>query len=1223
MGVRFAGRRNSGVTARFVALAVAVIFVVVALLASGAATSVVGRRVAGGADVPRSYATPDSTPPYVGQTLVLLNDSLIPGNFIANGGELPEFGAYDSGKGTIYVATAQADVVDEISGATHEVNAAIVVGPNQFSFPFAAAYDPAHGEVFVTDSGTNEVSVINDSSNTVVATINVGVDPLGIALDPVLDELFVANSGSNSVSVLSAASNSVVASVTVGDVPYGVVYDSANADVYVTNSQDGNISAISAASNTVSQTVTVGLDPYGIAYDSGQGELFVADEGSGSVTVVSDVSDTSVANISLGSGLVSPDGLAYDSAQGEVFVADTALNSVGVISDVTNIEIANLTVGTSPSGIVYDGALGEVYVSNFETNNVSVLAGSTGDLVATTNLAYTPSGVAYDPAKGEIFVTNDESQGVVSVISDTSNQIVATVNVGQFPVAAAYDPANAEVFVSNSGSNSVSVIDVANNSVISTVQVGASPFGIAYDSGKGQVWVANSGAGTVSVINATYDSVLTSPTVGESTYAPEAVAYDPSNGFVYVTDYAEQMVSVMSDSLDVLYSEFSVADGPDGIVYDPGTSELFVANSLSDNVSVVSTATQTQIASVPVGSAPSGVVYDGSAGDVLVLNANSSNVTVIADSNNTVVANDTVGADPQYAVTDTGTQRIYVGDTDSDSLSVLTSTRSTSSVATFTETGLPVGAQWYVNITGKPVLTATVTHTAGTQLSMTLANGEYNYTAATDENKWSTTPSGTFTASGVPVGVAVPFTLVTYLVTAVESGLPIGATWYFNITGQAGLSATVSPSFGTSISTALPNASYTYATTTTQQGWSTPPTGGFTVAGAPVPVSVPFTSPGSFAVTATESGLPNGAEWYFNISGQAGLFATVSGYAGTAVSTELLNATYSYETSAGWKNWSTTPTGGFTVAGAAVPVSVPFHSIEYPVTINESGLPSGVTWYFNVSGQPSVLTNVTATSGTSASLSLQNGTYSYTTATEPMNWNASTGQGFSVAGSPVSVNLTFSSSSPGPYLVTFTDSGLPASAAWFVNVTGQAGLSGWSNTNLTLTLPDGTYQYAVATGEKAWSTTSTGSFVINGAPQLVRVAFAPVLFSVTFSESQLPAGATWYVNISGQPSLAATILGSAGTSISVRLQNGSYQYAASANLKGYASPTGGFSVAGGSAAVALSFRAGASGGGTFLGMPDWEWLILGAGVVAVLALLVVLSRRRRRPVEDERAYSPA
>src|ERR1017187_7674257 len=63
--------------------------------------------------------------------------------------------------------------------SAHAQPAVITVGTQ----PSGIAYDSAMGELFVANYGSNTVSVISDSTNTVVANVSVR-SPLGVAYDP-------------------------------------------------------------------------------------------------------------------------------------------------------------------------------------------------------------------------------------------------------------------------------------------------------------------------------------------------------------------------------------------------------------------------------------------------------------------------------------------------------------------------------------------------------------------------------------------------------------------------------------------------------------------------------------------------------------------------------------------------------------------------------------------------------------------------------------------------------------------------------------------------------------------------------------------------------------------------------------------------------------------------------------------------------------------------------
>jgi len=284
--------------------------------------------------------------------------------------------------------------------------------------------------------------------------ITVGTSPSGIAYDPTKSELYVANSGYNTVSVISDSSNSVVKTVTVGTSPTGAVYDAGKSEIFITNYGSNSVSVISDSSNLVVKTVTVGTSPSNIAYDSGQNEIFVVNSGDNTVSIISDSSNTVLTTVPVGT---KPNKVIYDPTMGEVFVANSGYNTVSVISDSSNSVVKTITVGSGPSGGAYDSGVHEIFIANSVPGTVSIISDSSDSVLTTITVGTTPYGIAYDSVTGELFVANHGSASV-SVISDSNNSVVSTVSVGASPTGIIYDPGKSEIYVTNAGSNTISVI---------------------------------------------------------------------------------------------------------------------------------------------------------------------------------------------------------------------------------------------------------------------------------------------------------------------------------------------------------------------------------------------------------------------------------------------------------------------------------------------------------------------------------------------------------------------------------------------------------------------------------------------------------------------------------------------------------------------------------------------------------------------------------------------
>ena len=74
--------------------------------------------------------------------------------------------------------------------------------------------------IYVANSGSDSVSVINTTTNTVKKEIPVGGTPVYIYVDPFLGDIYVANRDSGGVSIINGKTNEAVAGVTFNVSPF-------------------------------------------------------------------------------------------------------------------------------------------------------------------------------------------------------------------------------------------------------------------------------------------------------------------------------------------------------------------------------------------------------------------------------------------------------------------------------------------------------------------------------------------------------------------------------------------------------------------------------------------------------------------------------------------------------------------------------------------------------------------------------------------------------------------------------------------------------------------------------------------------------------------------------------------------------------------------------------------------------------------------------------------
>ena len=140
------------------------------------------------------------------------------------------------------------------------------------------------GNIYVTNSGSNTISVIDGKTNKVVATIPVGASPHDI-IGSMLGKLYVTNSGSNTISVIDGKTNKVVATIPVSNFPRGIAVAD-NGLIYTTNSGSDNVSVIDGKTNKVVATIPSGYLPNGVASDETYSKIYVTNSGSNNISVI-------------------------------------------------------------------------------------------------------------------------------------------------------------------------------------------------------------------------------------------------------------------------------------------------------------------------------------------------------------------------------------------------------------------------------------------------------------------------------------------------------------------------------------------------------------------------------------------------------------------------------------------------------------------------------------------------------------------------------------------------------------------------------------------------------------------------------------------------------------------------------------------------------------------------------------------------------------------------
>lgn len=705
------------------------------------------------------------------------------------------------------------------------------------TYPLTAAYDTGSGDVYVPNSVSDTVSVINGTS--VVGTVSVGSGPDFPAYDSGNGYVYVPNVGSDNVSVLNGTA--LVGTVSVGSEPVSATYDSWNGDIYVPNDLSGSVSVINGT--RVVATVTVGTAPYIPVFNAGNGEIYVPDQGSG-------VGATGGVSVILGTkvvktltGLNEPYVPTYDEGNGYVYVPNIGSDSVTVING--TLVIGTVAVGSHPFFAAYDSGDGYVYVSNEVSDNLSVINGTT--IVGSVPVGSEPSPASYDSESGDVYVANARSNNV-SVVNGLT--VVATVPVGSNPISATYDGGNGDIYVSNGGSSFVSVI-------YPTYSVTFAERGLPAGTGW-SVYLA--GGPSNSSTNSTISFVIGDGTYPFSVISANATFASAAGAFIVTNAPVLVPVAFTRVTDAVIFSELGLPNGTSWFVILGGMENLSRGRMVEfqepngtypytiGNVPGWTTARYTGLVVVSGGSVSVSVFWSQvnytvsfnesglKPGTEWWINL-SSGLSTPSRSSSLAIALPNGSYDYYAAVSDksfaasSGTISV-----DGDAVTKMVAFSLITYVLDFTENELPNGTNWSVTIGGSTL------HSSRNTIDFMEPNGTYYY-SVTPIPGYTTTWSGRATVSGAPRSVGLTFSQVIYALTFVQGGLPAGTNWSVTI-GSATLSSTT-----TSITFMEPNGTYSFIVGSEAGYRGLPGTGSLTVAGPPAAQPITFSSAAPFPTT--------------------------------------------------------------------------------------------------------------------------------------------------------------------------------------------------------------------------------------------------------------------------------------------------------------------------------------------------------------------------------------
>lgn len=324
---------------------------------------------------------------------------------------------------------------------------------------------------YVTNGGSNTVTVLDVKNLRQDRVIAVGQNPVNVAVSPTRNEVYVVNSGAagsnGSISVIDAETNRVTATIPVQQAPQFISVGPNGEHAYVANSGSNSVSVLDLKTRRQTAVIPVGQGPVETRISPDGDTLVVANSKSGSVTIIDPhtlkVRSTFGGCPKAGDAVILPD-------SSKAFVACTGGRQVMAIAlaehpdkdhphrqNRPDSELALLDVGQTPTHLALKPDGGEIFVSNFGSDTISEIDTSTNEVGGAYLVGAHPAYGVVGNDDSTLWVSNFNAD-TIGVYSIDDGKLVNTVQVGDGPSALAFSADNFWLFAVDANSGDVTVV---------------------------------------------------------------------------------------------------------------------------------------------------------------------------------------------------------------------------------------------------------------------------------------------------------------------------------------------------------------------------------------------------------------------------------------------------------------------------------------------------------------------------------------------------------------------------------------------------------------------------------------------------------------------------------------------------------------------------------------------------------------------------------------------
>jgi YVTN family beta-propeller protein len=470
---------------------------------------------------------------------------------------------------------------------------------------------------------SNALDIIDPDSGRLIDSVPVGKWPQYIINSPDGKRVYVSNWGSGDVSVVDLGMRSVIVTIPVGVNPLGMTITSDSHKLYVAVTAQAlehvegelpcKVVVVDTTTYTIVKETRPGVAPRFVNISPDETRVYVNDY-RGRINIIDTSSDRLVDSILLTPPTTyMPGDIAITPDDAKILVYANGIHQVLAIDTVTHALLARFDAFSSAIAISSDGR--RAYIPGFRFTVIDLLS-LTADYVEMPDIGGGGHKIVLSKDERIAYIA-DAPRDLLQVVDLENWRLMTNIPVGDMgdpEFGLAITPDGSEVFVCNGYSKDVSVVSTSENRVIDTIPMESAPAGIGISPDGTVAYVIEVQSDVRGFTHVVAIDIGTRRVIQRWSHEPVGfgnpweVVVSPDGQNAYFGGVDGEIVVVLDIAagvtryIDVGLDPFNLALGEDGRL-------LFVSNANSDDITIIDTQTETVVGKIPIQIEGIGFIY--------------------------------------------------------------------------------------------------------------------------------------------------------------------------------------------------------------------------------------------------------------------------------------------------------------------------------------------------------------------------------------------------------------------------------------------------------------------------------------------------------------------------------------------------------------------------------------------------------------------------------------